>query len=256
MKYTQIRNATSIIEFANKKFLIDPLFAPKGKYDGFEGTLNSHLKWPLVELPFSIEKILEVDAIIITHLHKDHFDEVACEKIPKDMCIFCQNNEDKKVLENYGFENITVLCEDTKYCDIKLSIIKAQHGTDYAIKNLKSRLGEVCGVVFQHKSEKTLYLAGDTIWNDFVDEAINKYKPQILILSVGDAINLKYGSIIMGKNDLIIAQKKIKDVKIIANHLEAVNHTSVTRKQLQEFILENNIQNYVLVPKDGECLRV
>ena len=29
MKFQQIRNATSIIDFADKRFLIDPLFAPK-----------------------------------------------------------------------------------------------------------------------------------------------------------------------------------------------------------------------------------
>ncbi|RXJ94624.1 hypothetical protein CRV00_06770 [Malaciobacter molluscorum] len=256
MKYTQIRNATSIIEYANKRFLIDPLLAPKESYDGFAGTLNSHLKWPRVELPFSIEKILEVDAIIITHLHKDHFDDFACKYIPKKMQIFCQDSHDKKILEDYGFKNITVLCENTNYYDIKLSKTKGQHGTDDAIEKLKERLGEVCGIVFQHKSEKTLYLAGDTLWNRFVEESIEKYKPELLILSVADAINLEHGSIIMGKTDLITACKKIKDVKIIANHLEAVNHTCVTRDELKKFILDNKIDNNVLIPNDGDTCNI
>ena len=56
MKFTQIRNATAHIEYAGKRFLIDPVFAPKDTYPGFEGTLNSHLNWPTVELPFDIKK--------------------------------------------------------------------------------------------------------------------------------------------------------------------------------------------------------
>lgn len=35
MKITQIRNATQIIQYAGKTFLIDPLLAPKGSYPGF-----------------------------------------------------------------------------------------------------------------------------------------------------------------------------------------------------------------------------
>lgn len=59
MKITQIRNATQVIEYAGKTFLIDPFLAPKGMYPGFEGTANSHLRNPLVELSLPIEVIVE-----------------------------------------------------------------------------------------------------------------------------------------------------------------------------------------------------
>ena len=32
MKITQIRNATLIIEYAGKRFLIDPMLGPKGSF--------------------------------------------------------------------------------------------------------------------------------------------------------------------------------------------------------------------------------
>ena len=56
---TQIRNATVKINYGGKVFLVDPMFAPKDSYKGFEGTLNSHLNWPRVELPFSTNEILK-----------------------------------------------------------------------------------------------------------------------------------------------------------------------------------------------------
>ena len=58
-----------------------------------------------------------------------------------------------------------------------LAIKNASRGLGYAVAQSKSTaddtavqaaydlLQEVCGVVFTHPDEKTLYLAGDTIWN-------------------------------------------------------------------------------------------
>ena len=49
MKVQQVRNATLIIEYAGKRFLVDPMAAEKEAYPGFEGTATSHLRNPLVD---------------------------------------------------------------------------------------------------------------------------------------------------------------------------------------------------------------
>ena len=46
MQFQQIRNATSIITFANKRFLIDPLFAPKDFFAPFPKSLIPNRRWP------------------------------------------------------------------------------------------------------------------------------------------------------------------------------------------------------------------
>ena len=72
MNITHIRNATQIIDYAGKKFLIDPMLADKGAWPGFPGTARSELRNPLVALPFSRDNIIDVDAVIVTHTHDDH----------------------------------------------------------------------------------------------------------------------------------------------------------------------------------------
>ena len=67
MKITQVRSATIIVEYNNKKFLIDPWLMPKDYMPGFDSAINSQIRQPRVELPFGIEKIVDVDAVIITH---------------------------------------------------------------------------------------------------------------------------------------------------------------------------------------------
>lgn len=254
MKFTQIRNATAHIEYAGKKFLIDPVFAPKDAYPGFEGSLNSHLNWPTVELPFDIEKILDVDAIIITHTHPDHLDEAALHAIPKNMKLLVQNDEDKEFITNAGFTNITILGKNSHFEGIDLSITSGQHGSDKAMQEWGALLGKVSGVVFSHPDEKTVYLAGDTIWNAEVEKAIIEYSPQIMILNMGDAQIPGFGSIIMGKEDALRAHQALPNAQIIATHMEAVNHAALTRNELRDFVNKNDLEKYVFVPEDGESL--
>ncbi len=94
MNITHIRNATQIIHYAGKRFLIDPMLADKGAWPGFPGTARSELRNPLVELPFSRDKIVDVDAVIVTHTHDDHWDAAAIAAIPKTLPVFVQHEAD------------------------------------------------------------------------------------------------------------------------------------------------------------------
>lgn len=254
-KITQIRNATVKVEYGGKVFLIDPMFAPKDTYQGFKGTLNSHLNWPRAELPFSIGDIIKnVDAVIITHTHDDHLDEVAIKELPKNILMFAQDEKDKNYLEKFGFTNIKIMKEDSLLGNVKLSITSGQHGSDEVMAYSKDVLGEVSGVVFSAKNEKTIYLAGDTIFNKDVENVIKKYNPQIIILNAGDAKLENGSSIIMGKEDVLKTHKIAQKSVIIATHMEAVNHASLTRDELKIFSKENGIEDFIFIPKDGESL--
>lgn len=83
MKITQIRNATQIITYAAKRFLVDPMLAPKGAWPGFPGTAHAEIRNPMVDLPFGVDKIVDVDAVIVTHTHEDHWDQAAL-----DCCLY------------------------------------------------------------------------------------------------------------------------------------------------------------------------
>ena len=43
---------------------------------------------------------------------------------------------------------------------------------------------------------------------------------------------------------------------MITTHLEAVNHAALSRAELREYIKENDIVKYVLVPEDGQSIEV
>ncbi len=255
----EIRNATVKITYADTTFLIDPMLSKKGTYPGFENTYRSELRNPLVDLPMSEDDVLKgVDAVIVTHTHLDHWDDAAQKLIPKDMPLFAQNQSDADIIRKQGFKDVRILGTHTEFGGVTLSKIGGQHGTDkmYAEPMVAKRLGEAMGVVFKAPHHKTLYLAGDTIWRPEVDQALNQFKPEIIVLNAGYARLTGFDdSIIMGKADVLKASKLMPNSKIVAVHMDAINHMSLTRKELKQFVHANDIDTHVDIPKDGESLK-
>lgn len=253
MNITQIRNATLKISFAGKIFLIDPMLAEKGAYPGFEGTLNSHLRNPLVDLPVTLENLFAgVDAVIVTHTHLDHWDDAAKIHLPKSLPIFVQHAQDREMIRAAGFGDVRLLTEQSAFGDITLIKTPGQHGSDAIMDALHDRLGDVCGVVFRHPQEKTLYLAGDTVWNADVAENLRRYAPEVIVLNCGDAQIVGLGSIIMNQQDVLAVAQHAPNATLIASHMEAVNHSALSRAALRDFLQQNGVAPQVLIPADGE----
>ncbi|WP_417777977.1 MBL fold metallo-hydrolase [Stutzerimonas xanthomarina] len=254
----QIRNATVKISYGGTTFLIDPMLAKKAAYPGFENTYRSNLRNPLVDLTESPEKVISgVDAVIVTHTHLDHWDDAAQKALPKDIPLFAQHEEDAQLIRSQGFKNVRVLTDEAEFGGVKLTKTGGQHGTDemYAVPALAKPLGEAMGVVFQAPGYKTLYLAGDTIWRKEVDQAIETYHPKVIVLNAGKAKMTGFeGAIIMGEEDVLRASKAAKDARIVAVHMDAVNHMSLTREDLRTYVKKQGIESRVDIPEDGASL--
>ena len=257
MKITQVRNATIIVEYNETKFLIDPWLGPKDYMEGFESALNSQIRQPRVELPFEIEKTVDVDAVILTHFHPDHFDEYAVNALNKDIKFFVQSQKDLEIIKSYGFKNLEVMTQQgIDYKNIKLYKTACQHGKREIIMPLCESIGmpyDAMGVVFKSNNEKTLYVAGDTIWCDEVSEAINKFEPEIIVVNACAATVINGERLIMNIDDVRQVIKKAPKSTIIASHMDTVSHLTVTRKDLEEFREKESVKN-LLIPDDGEVL--
>lgn len=60
------------------------------------------------------------------------------------------------------------------------------------------------------------------------------------------------GSIIMSKEHVKEVCQTAPQATIVASHMEAVNHATLTRGELRDFLSENRMLDRVLVPEDGE----
>ncbi len=255
MEIHQIRNATFVLEYAGKKILVDPMFSKKGEL----ATAPLPAKdWnmkrnPLYELPISVEEIIkDIDFVFLTHLHFDHWDKAAENALPKGIKVFVQDNADKLKIEKSGFTNVEILTENSSFGEIKLSRTKAQHGKGFILKIA----GHVCGMVLQHTTEKTLYIVADTVWYEEVEKAINKYNPEVIVVNGGDNRFIIGNQLIMNKEDIYSVHKASPNASIVVSHMEGVNHNTLTRKELRTFLTEKGITDKVMVPEDGEKIKL
>lgn len=255
-----IRNATIKLTSGDTTFLIDPMFAEVGAYEGFPGTYRSWLRNPLTPLPMPVKDILaDVDAVILTHTHLDHWDKAAQEALPKDIPFYVQNEEDAKAVKEQGFNNIRIMKESDEFGNVKMARTTTQHGSKamYTDPALGKALGEVMGIVFTTSGGKKAWLVGDTIWFEGVDEALAKHKPNVIIVNAGAAAmsDEKYKDapeIIMGKEDVRKMVEKMPNSDVVAIHMDAINHMTVDRKDLSEYARKHGIRDKVLIPFDGE----
>ena len=259
VQFQQIRNATARISYSKTTFLVDPMLSRKGTYPGFKGTYRSELRNPLVELPISeAEVIADVDAVIVTHTHLDHWDDAAQALLPKGVPLFVQNDSDAEIIRKEGFTDVRVLNSHAEFGGVTLTRTGGRHGTEamYASPPLAAGLGEAMGVVLQAPAHPTLYLAGDTIWTGDVDQALATYKPEVIVLNAGYARVTGFeGAIIMGKDDVLRAAQMMPKAVVVAVHLNAINHMALSREDLTKFVVEKALQSRVEIPADGASLK-
>lgn len=255
MKIQLIRNATIVVEYAGKKILVDPMFSKKGELATAPMPAKdwNMKKNPLHELPISIDEIIkDIDFVFLSHLHFDHWDKAAENALPKNIKIFVQDKNDKKKIEKSGFTDVEILSENSTFEDIKLSRTKAQHGKGFILR----LAGQVCGIVLRHPSEKTLYIAADTVWYEEVEKTLNKFKPEVIVVNGGDNRFFIGNQLVMNKQDIFSVHKATPNAKIIVVHMEGVNHNTLSRRELSEFINEKTISDKVIIPIDGEKINM
>ena len=248
----QIRNATLKNTYGDITFLVDPWLQDKGT--GFSArTIRSEMvgvKCPLNDLPDTPESILSgVDCCFVTHYHPDHFTP---DYLPKNMMLIAQNKTDQDILKKLGFEN-------TRYFNAniltigKMNIHKtiAVHGENEAVIK---KCGEACGYIFESSNEKKLYIAGDTVYCETVEDIIKQHRPDVIILNCCGA-TMPIGRLIMDLNDVEKICKAAPDALVIASHLDSVNHATVTSDEVRQFVLNKKLKQ-VLVPQNGEIIVV
>jgi L-ascorbate metabolism protein UlaG (beta-lactamase superfamily) len=250
MEIQHIRHATSILNINGKRLLVDPILSSKGTITPIENVPNQ--SWnPLVELPAPADTIVNCDAVIVTHTHRDHFDDMATQLIPKHLPIICQPQDDLKI-RDLGFLNVTPVNDSIEWNGIKVTRTEGKHG--HGVIALK--MAPVSGFVLSGNDFPRVYITGDTVWCTHVKKAIKKHSPDIIICNCGEAKFSCGKAITMNCNDILELCKNAPNAKIIAVHMEAWNHCRLSRKSLSDFATKEGIDKQVIIPFDGELIKL
>jgi L-ascorbate metabolism protein UlaG (beta-lactamase superfamily) len=235
VRVTLIRNATLLLELDGRRALFDPMLDPVGARPPVEDSPNPRRN-PLVPLPIPAEEVVRgLDAVVVSHLHRDHFDDTAAHLLPRDVPVFCQP-EDAPTLRGLGLRARPVETA-LDWDGLRLARTGGRHGHGETAE----RLGPVSGFVLGD-----VYLAGDTVWCREVEEAIAAHRPRVAVVNGSGARFVDGDPLVMTADDVREVVARVPTVVVV--HLEAIDHCLETRAGLRAAVPE------ALVPDDGDTL--
>jgi L-ascorbate metabolism protein UlaG (beta-lactamase superfamily) len=248
MKLQLIRHATLWLQYAGVNFLIDPMFSDVGVNPPIVNSTNDRRN-PLVPLPFAIDVCLHPDAVLVTHLHRDHWDDAAVAALSKSTPIICQPDDDA-LIGSSGFTSVTVVNTTMTFKGVTIIRTCGQHGTG----DIGKKMGHVSGYIFKAADQPTLYIAGDTIWCDHVKQALDTERPDVTVVNAGGARFAVGGQITMDADDVVSLSIYTPYTQVVAVHMDTINHCLVTRADLHSRLAAEGLLGQVAIPRDGDWI--
>jgi len=236
-RLTLVRNATLILELNGARILVDPMLDEAGARPPVENT-GDERRNPLVPLPLPAEEIVrDLDVVLVTHLHADHFDGTAARLLPRDVPVLCQPEDESRLLA-LGLR-AQGLAESLAFRDLTITRTAGRHGNG----DVARALGPVSGFVMDD-----VYIAGDTVWCPEVEAAIEKHRPRTAVVNGSSARFVDSDALVMTTADIREVVRRVPRVVVV--HLEAINHCPDTRAFVRTDVPE------AIVPEDGETIEI
>lgn len=247
MEIRLVRHATLLVTFLGRRLLVDPMLADAGAAPPVANSPNQRPN-PLVPLPMQAGDVVAgVEAVLVTHTHRDHWDDAAAAALPKHLPVFCQTEDEAKFPEA-GFTDVRPVRDVAQWNGIAIHRTAGQHGSGEVAR----RLAPVSGFVLRGAGEPVLYIAGDTIWCRDVEQALREYDPAVTVVNAGAAQFLEGGPITMTADDVATVARAAPSTRVVAVHMEAINHCVLRRADLATAIERAGLTSRVAIPNDGE----
>jgi len=249
MQLQLIRHATLRLHYAGKTLLVDPMLSDTAAMDPIQNSPNPRRN-PLVPLPLPVAGLTSgLDAVLVTHTHRDHWDDAAARLLRKDLPLFGQP-EDHPQFVSLGFTQVTSVQPEISWNGITITRTGGQHGKG----EIGRRMAPVSGFVLHAANEPALYLAGDTIWCVEVRDALAQYRPAVTVVNAGGARFLEGDPITMTAEDVVYVAKVAPFTRVVAVHMEAINHCLLTRADLRFQLEAERLLERVAILEDGQTL--
>ena len=176
---TFVGTATTVLELGSFTILTDPNFLHRGQraYLG-KGLWSRRLTDPALE----IEDLPKLDAVVLSHLHGDHFDRVARRRLDRRPPVLTTPDAARR-LADWGFDTqpLTDWQQHVLGDDGESLTVTAVPGI-HARGMMGALLPPVMGSVIEHRVgdqvRHRVYVSGDTLTGDHLD-AVRRRFPDI-----------------------------------------------------------------------------
>ncbi|MFC6091015.1 MBL fold metallo-hydrolase [Saccharothrix lopnurensis] len=173
-----IGNATTVLRLGPFTLLTDPNFIRRGQWTYLgNGLLSRRLKDPAI----GIDELPALDAVVLSHMHGDHFDRVAVRELNRDLPILT-TPQAARHLGRRGFRETVALptWDDLRLTKGGASVTVTSLPGTHARGRLARLLPPVMGSMLEYRAAPDaeplrIYLSGDTLVHDELREVRERY---------------------------------------------------------------------------------
>jgi L-ascorbate metabolism protein UlaG (beta-lactamase superfamily) len=237
-----IGGPTIYIEIAGIKFITDPTFDPKDTYYDL-GKYKLHKEYTSLA---TLSSIGEIDYVLLSHDHHfDNLDKEGRKVLPKAKKVFTTEIGAERLKGNAiglrNWQKIEVPTKDERI--IQITGTPCRHGP------INGDRGPVTGFIlnFKDKPNEVVYISGDTVYYNEIDNIIARYNIKLAVLFLGRAVVKEVGNepLTMTIDESIKFAKKV-NCPIVPLHFEGWEHFTETKdlliKRYQEEGLEKQLR--------------
>jgi L-ascorbate metabolism protein UlaG (beta-lactamase superfamily) len=230
-----VGTATMLLRYAGFTILTDPNFLHQGEkiHLGY-GLHTTRLTVPAME----IEDLPSLDLVVLSHLHEDHFDRVAAEKLDKSVPIVT-TRQAAQALDQLGFRATRTLDKwqginiSKGAATLRLTAMPARHAPGLLSRLLPSVNGSLLEFgTAQDQVTFRVYITGDTLLDEQLQEIPRRYNDiDLALLHLG-------GTRIMGLMLTMDGKQGAEALRIIAPHTAIPIHYNdypVFKSPLKDF---------------------
>ena len=247
-RLTYVGGPTALLEWRGLRLLTDPTFDPSGtSYETPAYTLRKKQE-PAIEAA----AVGRIDAVLLSHDH--HFDNLdhAGRSLLEAAAHVLTTAEGA---ERLGKGTVGLKAwQQTKLrtadgATLVVTATPARHGPPQADR------GPVIGfvLVFADEPEQIIYVSGDTVWYDGVDEVAQRFPVRIALLNLGAAQVAAAGNwpLTFTAAEAVDVARVMGEALIVPLHFEGWEHFTESRADVEQAFTAAGLTNRLLMPRPG-----
>ncbi len=242
VRLTLIDGPTLLIEYGGLRILTDPTFDPPQLYPlGGENLRKFNAS------PISPDLLLPIHAVLLSHdQHMDNLDHAGREFLPKaERVITTKGGAQRLGGSTVGlipWATTTVPLPDGR--NLVITGTPARHGP----VGIEPVTGEVVGFVLSIDGNPDIYVTGDTVWYEGINEVAQRFNNiGLAVLFAGAAQPRGPFNVTMDTNDAIEAATRFKKARMASVHNFGWSHFKQSQEDLQNAFTVVGIDRLVLL---------
>lgn len=253
LRITWIGHSSLLVEIEGKRFLTDPVWGERASPVSFAGPKR------FFPAPLPLNEIPQLDAVVLSHDHYDHYCSETLEFLAKTDAPFIVPLGVGDRLEDLGVHHSRIReydwWEELHIGDVKLACVPARHFSGRTLWDRNKTLW--CGWAFIGK-EKRFYFSGDTAYCPEFKDIGRKYGPFDVVAMESAAYNSAWPDVHIGPEQAIQACLDVNGKMYLPIHWATFSLAlhSWTEPGERLIVKAKSVQLPLLLPKPGESVEL